>query len=581
MFLKSLSITKGSSVIRDIKFRKGINLIVDERGLAEQITGNNVGKTTVLKLIDFCLGADKNNIWIDPETKKDVYALVKDFLIDNEVLITLTLTENLEDENASEIVIERNFLSRRNKIIHKINGESYSIDKDFKSKLKELIFPNCVSEKPSFREIISHNIRYKNLTLDNTLKTLDPHTSDVEYEALYLFLLGCQFTNGDAKLEITQKIQQETIFKSRLERTQTKSGYEAALSIIDSEIERLDVKKSSLNINENFKADFDKLNQVRYEINKLSSEISKLNIRKELINEAGEELNSSVSTIDLQELGQIYEQVAQNIQNIHKSFEDLVAFHNQMIFEKKKFILGELPAIEQTVAEKNKYLNVLLKQELDLAQLISKSASFEELETLMSEINEKYKQKGEYETTIKQIEEVENNLKEYNERLRSIDDELFGGDFELRVKQQVYKFNKYFSSVSEHLYKEQYALKYDIEKNRKGQPLYKFSAFNVNLSSGKKQGEISCFDIAYTLFADDENMPCLHFILNDKKELMDDNQLVKIAEFVNGKNIQFVASILKDKLPEKLNEEEFFVLKLSEQEKLFKIENDSRSLLLN
>ena len=95
----------------------------------------------------------------------------------------------------------------------------------------------------------------------------------------------------------------------------------------------------------------------------------------------------------------------------------------------------------------------------------------------------------------------------------------------------------------------------------------------TNFSSGKKQGEISCFDIAYTLFADEENIPCFHFLLNDKKELMHDNQLLKIAHLVNNKGIQFVASILKDKLPEELNREEYFVVKLSQRDKLFKIGN--------
>jgi hypothetical protein len=64
---------------------------------------------------------------------------------------------------------------------------------------------------------------------------------------------------------------------------------------------------------------------------------------------------------------------------------------------------------------------------------------------------------------------------------------------------------------------------------------------------------------------------CLHFLLNDKKELMHDNQLLKIAQLVNTKGIQFVASILKDKLPEELNREEYFVVKLSQAEKLFRI----------
>ena len=52
------------------------------------------------------------------------------------------------------------------------------------------------------------------------------------------------------------------------------------------------------------------------------------------------------------------------------------------------------------------------------------------------------------------------------------------------------------------------------------------------------------------------------------------NQLVKIAELVNRNDIQFVASILKDKLPDKLNNEDYFILKLSEDDKLFRIEKE-------
>ena len=56
---------------------------------------------------------------------------------------------------------------------------------------------------------------------------------------------------------------------------------------------------------------------------------------------------------------------------------------------------------------------------------------------------------------------------------------------------------------------------------------------------------------------------------------MHDNQLEKIAELVQRKkdNVQFVASILKDKLPDALNKEGFFVVKLSQEDKLFRIEN--------
>ena len=570
MFLKSLTISSHSEIIRKIKFRMGINLIIDES--EGQITGNNVGKTTVLKLIDFCLGANPKIIYEDPESKKEIYKLVKDFLITNNILIILCITEDLNDENAQTFTIERNFLSR-SKIRRVINGENY-IEDDFEPKLKELFFPEHTAPKPTFRQIISHNIRYKDLSINNTLKTLDKYTSDAEYETLYLFLLGCEFTKGNNKQEILQKIKQEDNFKNRLEKIQTKSAYETALSLIEIEIETLNKKKVNLNINEHFEADLEEFNQLKYQINMLSSEISKLNIRKDLIHETEKDLMSSASNIDLQQLQIIYNQAKINITSIQKSFEDMVQYHNQMIKEKVNYITKELPTLLKRIDEKNKALNGLLKKEAELSSIISKSDSFEELESLIVELNEKYKNKGDYESTILQLEKVEKNLKAYNEELELIDHELFSDDFEATVKLQLFKFNKYFASTSNVLYGEQYALKYDKVTNRKGQRLYNFKSFNLNFGSGKKQGEISCFDIAYTFFADEENIPCMHFLLNDKKELMHDNQLVRIAELVNRNNIQFVASILKDKLPDRLNNEEYFILKLSEDDKLFRIEQE-------
>ncbi|MGB1017506.1 MAG: DUF2326 domain-containing protein [Chitinophagales bacterium] len=572
MFLKSLEIinSKNSSVIREIQFRNGINLIVDESD--GSITGNNIGKTTVLKLIDFCFGANKNNVWQDPENPKEDYSLVKNFLIDNEVLVVLILSNSLNSTDENEVVIERNFLSSRKKVIRRINGKPY-IDEEFEDVLKELFFPNLVAEKPSFRQIISHNIRYKDLSINNTLKTLDKFTSDAEYETLYLYLLGCEFNEGNKKQEILQNIRQEDNFKKRLEKFQTKSAYETTLSLIENEIKELNLKKSKLNLNENFDSDFNKLNEIKYEINKLSSEISKINIRKELIIEAKNDLEAHKSEIDLPQLEQIYNQATDILGELQKSFENMVNYHNQMIKEKAKFINNELPNLEQKLEQRNKELQTLLSQESKLSKIIAKSDSFEELELLISELTEKYRLKGEYENTIQQLQEVDDNLNSYNKELKEINKALFSDKFEENVKTQLNKFNKYFSSVSEYLYDEKYALKYEKVTNRKGQRLYKFSAFNTNFSSGKKQGEISCFDIAYILFARNQEMPSMDFLLNDKKELMHDNQLVKIAQFVNDNNIQFVASILKDKLPVELNNSDNFILELSEDNKLFQIEN--------
>ncbi|EOS37418.1 hypothetical protein C808_03396 [Lachnospiraceae bacterium M18-1] len=572
MFMKKLIISSPSEIIREIDFCSGLNLIIDDTPVEDtKSTGNNVGKTTVLKLVDFCLGAKGSIIYTDTENKKETYDVVKNFLVDEEIEIKLILTENLNDPNAKQLEIQRNFLQRK-KAVRKINGKAI-LDKDFEDELEKNIMPDKDAEKPTFRQIISHNIRYKDDSINNTLKTLDKFTSDVEYETLYLYLLGCSFNEGAKKQALVTKINQEKTFRERLEKKQTKTTYEIALDLVDDEINALNGKKASFNLNETLEEDLEQLNIVKYNINRTSALISKFEIRKNLIEESRRDLEQSISHIDLQQLRLLYEEAAENISGIQKTFEDLVAFHNNMVIEKVKYISQDLPELIQKLKDSQEELSLLLRQEKELTDKVAKGDSFEELEKIIFELNEKYRLKGEYESIISQINEVEENIDTLNEQIGNIDHYLFSGDFEILLKEQVKKFNKIFSNISQELYGEKYALTFKKEINKKEQQFYKFNAFNANMSSGKKQGEILCFDLAYLLFADEEQLPCLHFLLNDKKELMHDNQLIKVAEFVQNENIQLVISILKDKLPVAVLDKAHIAVELSQQEKLFRIEN--------
>lgn len=571
MFIKKLIIASPTEIIRDIEFKSGLNLIIDDTPVDNtKSTGNNVGKTTVLKLVDFCLGAKANIIYTDTENKKEIYDVVKNYLINEEILITLVLIENFNNPDAIQLEIQRNFLTHK-KAIKKINGKSV-LDKEFEETLEKYIMPGKEAEKPTFRQVISHNIRYKDESINNTLKTLNKFTTDIEYETLYLYLLGCTFNEGARKQALAAKINQEETFRERLEKKQTKTTYKIALSLIDDEINTLNEKKSLFNLNETLEQDLEQLNIVKYNINKVSSLISKLEIRKNLIEESKQELEKSVSFIDLQQLRLLYNEVVINISNIQKTFEDLVAYHNNMVVEKIKYISQDLPELYNKLEYLRQELASLLKQEKEFTDKVAKGDSFEELEKVIFELNEKYRIKGEYENIISQLDEVEENIETFNTEIENIDKYLFSGNFEALLIEKVNKFNKLFSAISQELYGEKYGLTFKKTTNKKGKKFYEFNAFNTNLSSGKKQGEILCFDLAYILFADEEQLPCLHFLLNDKKELMHDNQLIKVAEFVQNKNIQLVISILKDKLPTTVLDKAHIAVELSQNNKLFKIE---------
>ena len=90
------------------------------------------------------------------------------------------------------------------------------------------------------------------------------------YESLYLYLLGCTFNEGAKKQTLIAQINQEETFRERLEKKQTKTTYEIALALVDDEIEALNEKKSSFNLNETLEQDLDLLNSTKYKINQIS-----------------------------------------------------------------------------------------------------------------------------------------------------------------------------------------------------------------------------------------------------------------------------------------------------------------------
>lgn len=571
MYIKRLIIKSKNTVIRDIHFGDGLNLILDNTPITFKTeTGNNVGKTTVLQLIDFCLGASEDKITRDKESKSILYN-VKSFLVDEEVVVTLILSNELYDSK-NDIVIRRNFLARNKKIME-VNGQNLPQNKGelFFESLDELLFGKRKEMKPSLRQILAHNIRYSDERISNTLKMVSSHTTLSEYETLFLFMFG--FNSSD-RTPLIKSLQAEEKFKSRLTEEKDKTELELQLNIINSNIEYLSNKKDSLVINKDYEDDIKAINIYKSEITKLSTQISELQLRKELLIETKKELDSDYSDVSTELLENIYNQATTyNLSALQKKFKDIVKYHNEMILEKIRFITEDIPAIESNMVDLEKKLSDISAKKKDLDKKVKTSSTLKDLEIIITNLNEEYRKKGEIEKLVSQIEEVEKKISNINSELECVDGDIFTENFQKLLKEKLSIFNTYFSKVSKELYDEEYGVTFEIIKDKKSaKNVYRFKCFNNNTSSGKKQGEIICFDLAYILFARDYNIPHVDFILNDKKELMFGTQLVKVSEFAHNNKIQLVFSILRDKLPKQLDNDNNIVVELSQKDKLFRIE---------
>lgn len=565
MFLKELKIENKLGVIREISFHKGLNLIVDDTiENSKQTTGNNVGKTTVLRLVDFCLGSSGKNIYQDSEFKEQENNTVKDFLIDTEVLITLNIVDDLDFVSES-ILIKKNFLKYTKKI-QEINGKTIINDKEFDLKLKELIF-NTDVEKPTFKQIVSKNIRDEKNKLTNIVKVLNPYTKIEEYEALFLFWLGINTDTHNQKELLGKEKTREESFQKRLKKEGELSLIEQQLELVNSKIEELQKAKANFNFNEKFESQILELNEIKLNLSRLSTELSRLNMRRELIIESKTDLETEKTNIDINQIESLYNKASKLITNLQVTFQETVKFHNDLIDEKIKYIDKELPSLTEKLQSISREITSLRRQEKILSVFISASEYSDDYDTILIGLNSLFETKGNLEERKRYWISSNEKLERISEELETINSEINSKDN--LIQKRITLFNKYFTKISSELYGEEYLL--STQKNEKGYDLI-VTNLEGNPSTGKKKGQIAAFDFAYILFAAEIELKAIHFIMHDQLENMHDNQLSTILiDLANSIDCQFILPIVKDKIPADIDIEKYIVLRLSESNKLFKI----------
>ena len=565
MFLKSLSIINNTTgtTIREIKFHKGVNLILDETSSVNRTeSGNNVGKTTVFRLIDFCLSGDGKNIYTDTEFH-NTNEEVEKFLTTNDILVKLVLVPEL-DVKSNEIVIERNFLSR-NKAVKRINGEDCTTT-DFEQKLKILLFERS-SEKPTLRQLISKNIRYEKNRLEKTIKVLHDTTTAEQYESIFFFWLGIDFSDAGRKQELKRLSDMEEKFQKKMKRTTDMGKITQALFVINSTIEELEKKKADFQLNDNYSSDIEELNNIKFKESQISATISRLEFRRNLINENVNALNSKQANIDTEAIKFVYQEAKAIIPNLQKSFEETLRFHNQMIDNKIKFLTKDLDGLLSEIDSNKAELNVLLEKDKVLSNKLKALGVMDGLEEIIRQLNVEYERKGNYEEQKRLLEDSERRLEQYDEELKEINKGI--SNQKEFITNRVKHFNTFFTKISKELYNEDFIL----ANNHDGRALsLEVKTISTNPGTGKKKGEIAAFDIAYVQFADSLDIKCLHFILQDQMETVHSNQISSLfARVVEESNCQYVMTMLKDKLPLDMDVSPYVVLTLSQSNKLFGI----------
>ncbi len=563
MFLKKLIITRNGETIRDISFKeKGLNLIVDSTPpkVISSESGNNVGKTTFIRAIDFCLGSKGLDLYKDKETGND-NTEVKNFLFNKNVVFELQLIDNQK----KTIRLVRSFNSENDLFI---DNTKYSDLSKYCFKLNELIFGIPPSQKKiSFRTIIKKFVRSDSNSESTLLKVLSTFKSDNDYEAMYLYLFG--FPDQDIiskRLNILTEIKKLNASLKKMSGKSMLPKLESRLVQIDQSISFQEDIIKTFNLPKTYDDLLDKLNFVKSESSEISSEIANLNLKLSLSNKSKQELTESKSKIDPKLIKSLYQEAKILIPEIQKTFEEVLEFHNTMISNKLNYIEKHILKLEKERDQKEKLLKPILNEQSRILILLDNSGSFDDLIKVREDLNELYTNRGKIIGQIEEIKKIQKSIETNTEELDTVN-ETFNTFLEALNENIQEIFNKYFKNYTLLTHGEQIYLLYNPESRK-----FEFDNIKGNVGDGYKKTDIIALDFAFINYFEAIGLNFPRFVVHDKMEIIHKNQILKVFEIADKINGQFIVSVLKERISFLGDDyiKDHTILELSENDKFFR-----------
>ena len=243
-----------------------------------------------------------------------------------------------------------------------------------------------------------------------------------------------------------------------------------------------------------------------------------------------------------------------------------------MVKNKLTYITKELPNLLSQEREFKRRLHQFEEEANQFKSLFQKEKTLITLEKINHDLQiqiERHarlsEQKRIWDACVSETNRLKAQSEKYAEKSKSLNEQ---------IDDNLQRLNKILKRISLELYGEQYKL-VRREVDDKGKPLvflqFELLGVTTNPGTGEKKGQITAFDLAYIEYAEEMDIPHLNFILHDQIENIDGRQIVTILEkLVPTINCQYVAPILRDKVPSGIDLARYTIIELSKDDKLFK-----------
>jgi len=540
---------------RTIEFKPGFNVVLAERTKESTIkdSRNGLGKSTLIEIIHYCLGSNKGETLSKKELEGWTFTLDIDLAEKK-----YSISRNTSEQN--RIIIEGDCFDWPIKPnIDKKTGEQILSQNDWKRVLGVLMFDLNFSfgDKkyvPTFRSLISYIIR-RNAQRGAFLNPFQQYKKQSEWDIQVnnSYLLGLDWEYAlkwqvlKDRVKILTQIKQEAQTELLTDIMGSIGELEATKIRLEAQVKQQEENLKSFRVHPQYL-------ELEADANNFTKQIHDLvnaNINDKRIFEYYELSLKEEVDANPELVKKIYDEAGISLPGVaFKRIESVLAFHKQVVLNRKDFLKAEMEKIKNNIAQIEQKKQELSTKRAELMSVLQKHGALEEYTRLQSN----------HQKTISELEDLKKGIDrlkkfEQNKSAVIVEKELLQqealNDLSER-KTQKEKAVLLFNSNSQALYDTPGTLSIDISKSG-----YKFGV-NIKRSGSHGIGnmKIFCYDLMLAqIWAEKTKSPGLlihdSIIFADVDERQKALALQLVAKESEGLGFQYICAMNSDTIPTK------------------------------
>lgn len=551
--------------IRLIEFKEGVNIITN-RG----VSGNQIGKSTSLRALAFCLDGASHALWKDPDNDQ-VNESVKKFLTKGDVRFELEIKVGAITHTISRVLSVKVAGSGRESIIstNTINGVVYKGNASFSRELPKVF--GYSRAQPTFGAVRSKSFRTNRQTCNSPTRYLSPFTKDNEYALIYAYLFG--FDGIDSVQQINLIAREVEVERERIKTLlggQAEGGYLQKLQDIDLELASLEISEDAYDVTDSQNQAISALHQSRQIVAAVSLRVVGLETKLYYNQKTAQRYRDNIVDPDIEMIAALYEEARSIIPNLTKSLEDTVEFHNSIMRRKAEYVEELSREASSELDDLRESLDKLLSREQGLVKDIVRDNHFSGFILIEKQMQELREARGKVLYVIEQVQSSESRIRDLETARDVLRKKIALQYTDLSTK--VGAFNIVFKALTRDLFKD-HDNELVVASDKDGRAVFTIRNEELNTGDGVPRAAATAFDMAYVSFSKIYRPKSICFTAQDYLESVDEEKLEIIFKNANQRKIQTVVAILNDKVNGMGADflEENVVLYLEEGEKFFKV----------